>query len=347
MYKIVIDCFGGDRSPQANVQGAIEAFNEKSNFSLILTGKRELIEAELNKYEFDKTRVEIVDADEVITCEEQPTEAIKVKPNSSMMKGFASLKDCADAFVSLGSTGALLVGSVLKIGRIKGVSRPALAPVFPTVKGGNVLFLDAGANADCKPVNLFHFALMGSVYAREAMKIENPRVALLSNGTEEAKGNELTKSVYQALKNCEQINFVGNIEAREILSGDCDVVVTDGFSGNVALKSMEGVAGAVFAKLKEEINASLKAKIGYLFLKKSLKKVKDLLDYNKKGGAVFLGAKKIIIKAHGASKSSAVKAAVLQAVNALECNVTELIEKGVNEAGAPVFPENAAEGANA
>lgn len=347
MYKIVIDCFGGDRSPQANVKGAVEALNEKGGFSLVLTGKKEIIESELAKYSFDKNRVEIIDAADVISCDEQPTEAIKSKPDSSMMKGFFALKDGADAFVSLGSTGALLVGSVLKIGRIKGLSRPALAPVFPTLDGGRVLFLDAGANADCKPLNLFHFALMGSVYAREALKIENPRVGLLSNGTEESKGNELAKNVYPALKNCGLINFCGNVEAREILSGDYDVIVTDGFSGNVSLKSMEGIAGAVFSILKDEINASFGAKIGYLFMKKSLKKVKDTLDYNKKGGAVFLGAKKIIIKAHGASKSSAVKAAVLQALVALESNVTVAIEKGIAEAEIPSSLEKAAEGADA
>ena len=326
MYKIVVDCFGGDNSPVANVNGAIQAINADQGFSVILVGDTDKIKECLANLQYDKSRVEIVDAKEVISCDEQPTEAIKKKSESSMVKSFAELKGGADALVSIGSTGALLVGSVLKIGRIKGVSRPALAPVLPTLSGGQVVLLDAGANADCKSVNLLHFALMGSVYASEVLKIKNPKVALLSNGTEDAKGNELTKEVNAILRNCDQINFIGNVEAREILSGECDVVVTDGFSGNIALKSMEGVAGAVFGKMKEEVNKSFKAKIGALLMKKALRAVKNTLDYNKKGGAVFLGVSKIIIKSHGSSKDSAVCAAILQAKSACEGNVVQAIK---------------------
>lgn len=337
MYKIVVDCFGGDNSPKANVEGAIAALKNKNDFSLILTGDENAIKNELQKYDYDKSRVEIINAPDVISCEEQPTDAVKSKPDSSMMKGFSALKEGADALVSIGSTGALLVGSVLKIGRIKGVSRPALAPLLPTLKDDNfVLFLDAGANADCKPLNLFHFAVMGSVYMNKVNGVKNPRVALLSNGTEEGKGSELTKTVYQALKSCDKINFVGNVEARDVLSGDYDVVVTDGFSGNIAIKSMEGLASAVFAILKQEINSSFKAKIGALFMKKSLKSVKSKLDYNRYGGAVFLGAKKIIIKSHGSSKSLAITAAVLQAATALEGGVNEAIESGLAETTLPL-----------
>lgn len=344
MYKIVVDCFGGDNSPQANVEGAISALNEKNDFSLILTGDKNAIEDELKKYTFDSSRVEIIGATDVITCDEAPTEAVKNKPESSMMKGFTALKDGADAMLSTGSTGALLVGSVLKIGRVKGVSRPALAPLLPTLGDNSfVLFLDAGANADCKPINLFHFAVMGSVYMQNALGVEKPRVALLSNGTEEGKGSELSKSAYSALKQCEFINFVGNAEARDILSGNYDVIVADGFSGNVAIKSMEGLAECMFSILKSEIAASLKSKIGALLLKKSLKKVKNKLDYNKYGGAVFLGAKKIIIKSHGSSKASAIKAAVLQALTALNGNVNGAIEQGVAiaEQSVTAFENNA------
>lgn len=336
MYKIVVDCFGGDNSPNANVEGAIAALGKKDGFDLILTGDKTAIETELKKLKYDKSRVEIVNAEQIISCEEQPTDAVKNKPDSSMMKGFSALKEGADALVSIGSTGALLVGSVLKIGRIKGVSRPALAPLLPTVTDSFVLFLDAGANADCKPINLFHFAVMGSVYMNKVMKIDKPRVALLSNGVEEGKGSELTKTVYSALKACDKINFAGNVEARDVLSGDYDVVVTDGFSGNVAIKSMEGLAASVFTILKKEISSSFKSKIGALFMKKSLKAVKAKLDYNKYGGAVFLGAKKIIIKSHGSSKSSAVTAAVLQAVAALEGGVNAAIESGLAEIELPV-----------
>lgn len=336
MYKIVVDCFGGDNSPNANVEGAIAALGKKDGFDLILTGDKTAIETELKKLKYDKSRVEIVNAEQIISCEEQPTDAVKNKPDSSMMKGFSALKEGADALVSIGSTGALLVGSVLKIGRIKGVSRPALAPLLPTVTDSFVLFLDAGANADCKPINLFHFAVMGSVYMNKVMKIDKPRVALLSNGVEEGKGSELTKTVYSALKACDKINFAGNVEARDVLSGDYDVVVTDGFSGNIAIKSMEGLAASVFTILKKEISSSFKSKIGALFMKKSLKAVKAKLDYNKYGGAVFLGAKKIIIKSHGSSKSSAVTAAVLQAVAALEGGVNAAIESGLAEIELPV-----------
>lgn len=330
MYKIVVDCFGGDNSPQANVEGAIAALAKSNEFSLILTGDKSAIENELKKYTFDSERVEIVDAADVISCDEAPTETVKNKPESSMMKGFAALKNGADALLSTGSTGALLVGSVLKIGRVKGVSRPALAPLLPTINDNSfVLFLDAGANADCKPINLFHFAVMGSAYMQNAFGIKNPRVALLCNGTEEGKGSELSKAAHAALKQCPSINFVGNVEARDILSGNYDVIVTDGFSGNIAIKGMEGLAECIFSILKTEISASLKSKIGALLLKSSLKKIKGKLDYNKYGGAVFLGAKKIIIKSHGSSKASAITAAVLQAVKALKGNVNAAIEKSI------------------
>ena len=330
MYRIVVDCFGGDNSPKANVVGAVQALNAETGFNLVLVGDKDKISAELNQLKYDASRVEIVHASEVITCDDQPTVAIKSKTDSSMVKSFEELKNGADALISIGSTGALLTGSVLKIGRIKGISRPALAPILPTVKGGQVVLLDAGANADCKSQYLVQFAVMGSVYASEVLKIKNPRVALLSNGTEESKGNELTKEAHALLKACEDINFVGNAEAREILSGEYDVVVTDGFSGNVALKGMEGVSEAIFGKMKEEIGKSFFAKIGFLFMKNALRAVKNTLDYNKKGGAVFLGAKKIIIKSHGSSKDTAVCAAILQAKRACDGNIVDAIKQRID-----------------
>lgn len=341
MYKIVVDCFGGDLSPKANVAGAVQALNAESGFNLILVGDKDKINAELAQLKYDSERLEIVHASEVITCEEQPTVAIKSKTDSSMVKSFEELKNGADALVSIGSTGALLTGSVLKVGRIKGVLRPALAPILPTMKGGQVVMLDAGANADCKPPYLVHFAIMGSVYASEILKIKNPRVALLSNGTEDAKGNELTKEVHGLLRECKHINFVGNIEAREILSGDCDVVVTDGFSGNIALKGMEGVSGAIFGKMMEEVNKSFKAKIGALLMKPALRAVKNTLDYNKKGGAVFLGISKTIIKSHGSSKDTAICAAILQAKRACEGNIVDAIKSKLDAISQSENGENA------
>lgn len=339
MYKIVVDCFGGDNSPIANIEGALEALKQDSNFIVVLAGDEQIIKGHLEKYSYDKERVQFLDAKEVISCEEQPTEAFKKKSDSSLVKGCLALGEDADALVSTGSTGALLVGCTLKVGRIKGVSRPALLPTLPTLTGGNVVMLDVGANADCKPQYLFHFALMGHVYAKEVLKIENPRVALLSNGTEDAKGNELIKQVNYALRSCEDINFVGNIEARDIISGDVDVVVTDGFSGNIAIKSMEGIAGAVFTKLKQAIKSSLLATIGVPFMKGALREVKNTLDYNKKGGAIFIGVKKVVVKAHGSSKASAITAAILQAKRACENNIIDLIKQKIDSTPAPKFSE--------
>ncbi|MBQ7408748.1 MAG: phosphate acyltransferase PlsX [Clostridia bacterium] len=340
MIKVVLDCYGGDYSPRANLEGGVNALNADGNLALVLTGNKEEINNILSEFTFDKSRIEIIDAKDVISCDDMPTEAIRKKSDSSMVKAYEALNNGADALVSIGSTGALLAGSVLKVGRIRGVSRPALVPTLPTVTGGEVVLLDAGANADCKPQNLFHFALMGSVYATEVLNIKNPRVALLSNGTEDTKGNELTKQVHTALKNCPTINFVGNVEGREILSGNYDVVVTDGFSGNIALKSMEGIAGAVFTTLKASVAQSFKSKIGALLMKKSLKQVKDTLDYNKKGGAVFLGVRKVVVKSHGAAKASAITAAILQAKKACENNIIDQIKSKIEQTPAPDFGEN-------
>ena len=339
MIKIVVDCFGGDNSPIANIDGALEALKLDKSFNVVLAGDEDIIKKHLEGKEYDKERIEFLDAKEVITCEEQPTEAVKKKQNSSLVKGCMALNDGADAFVSTGSTGALLVGCTLKVGRIRGVSRPALLPVLPTLKGGEVVMLDVGANADCKPQYLFHFALMGTVYAKEVLGIQNPRVALLSNGTEDAKGNELIKQVNYAFRHCPEINFVGNIEARDIISGDCDVVVTDGFSGNIAIKAMEGISSGIFTVLKQSVSRSFKSKIGALLMKKSLREVKNTLDYNKKGGAVFIGAKKVVIKAHGSSKASAITAAILQASNACKHNIVELIKEKIDNTPVPPFGE--------
>lgn len=339
MIKIIVDCFGGDNSPIANIEGAIESLKVEKDFSIILAGDENIIKEHLSKYDYDASRVEILDAKDVISCEEQPTEAVKKKPESSLVKSCVALDEYADALVSCGSTGALLVGCTLKVRRIKGVSRPALLPTLPTLKGGEVVMLDVGANADCKPLNLFHFALMGTVYASEVLKIKNPRVALLSNGTEDAKGNELIKQVNYAFRHCPEINFVGNIEARDIISGDCDVVVTDGFSGNIALKSMEGISAGIFAILKKSVASSFVSKIGALLMKKSLRTVKNTLDYNKKGGAIFIGAKKVVVKAHGSSKASAITAAILQAKRACYNNIVDAIKEKIESTPVPSFGE--------
>lgn len=329
--KILIDAFGGDHSPNEIIAGTIDALNVKSGFTAVLVGKSEIIEEQLKNYEYDSKRVEIINADEVITCEEEPTVAIRRKPNSSICVAFKELKENPEvkAFVSAGSTGAVLVGATLKLGRIKGVNRPALCPVMPTVKEGkSVLLLDAGANADCKSVNLRQFAAMGSAFAK-TIGVENPKVALLSNGTEDEKGNALNHEVFPLLKEMKEINFVGNCEARDILTGEYDVIVADGFSGNVAIKSLEGAIKSLFEVMKNGIYSSFKGKIGGMLLKGTFKEIKNKMDYNKNGGALFLGVEKTVIKAHGSSKRDAFMNAVLQAVNYAELNLAENVKANI------------------
>ena len=313
--KILIDAFGGDNSPEEVIAGTIEALKEESDFVAVLVGKEEVIKNLLEGYEYDKSRVEIINAPDVITCEEEPTVAVRRKPESSICVAFKELKenDEARAFVSAGSTGAVLVGATLKLGRIKGVNRPALCPIMPTAKGDKqVILLDSGANADCKSINLLQFALMGTVYA-EALGVENPKVALLSNGTEDEKGNMLNHEVFPMLKAAKGINFVGNIEARDILSGDIDVVVCDGFAGNVAVKAIEGAIKTFMTLMKQGIYSSFKGKLGGMLLKDTFKTLGKKMDYNNHGGALFVGVNKAVIKARGSSKRAAIKAAVLQA----------------------------------
>lgn len=328
MNKIIIDAFGGDNAPEQIIEGTLLALEENKNFIAVLCGDEDKIKEILATKAYDKTRVEILDAKEVITCEEEPTVAIRTKPNSSICVAFKELKENPEmkAFVSAGSTGAVLVGATLKLGRIKGVNRPALCPVLPTkIDGKQVLLMDSGANADCKPINLCQFALMGSAYA-EIMGIKNPKVALLSNGTEDEKGNMLNHEVFPILKEMKEINFVGNIEGRDILTGEYDVIVADGFSGNVALKSMEGAINVLFGEIKGCLKGFV-GKLAGLLIKSRLKKVKKKLDYNNQGGALFLGVEKPVVKAHGASKSKAFKNAVLQAVGYAEKDMPAKIKE--------------------
>lgn len=336
--KILIDAFGGDYAPIEVIKGTVDAVNERDGFTAVLVGNKEVIESQLKDYKYQTDRIEILHAEDVITCEEEPTLAIRRKPQSSICVAFKELKENAEvgAFVSAGSTGAVLVGATLKLGRIKGVNRPALCPELPTVLGDKkVLLLDAGANADCKPINLCQFALMGSAYA-EAKGVQNPKVALLSNGTEDEKGNALNHEVLPILKNMKSINFVGNIEARDILSGEYDVVVTDGFSGNVALKSIEGTVKNVLKLIKQGIYSSITGKIGGALLKKTFEKLKNKLDYNRNGGALFLGVAKPVIKIHGSSKSTSIKAGIYQAVDYVGFNISEKVTEKLEGEEIPV-----------
>ena len=278
--RILIDAFGGDNAPNEVIAGTVEAVNEKEGFTAVLVGNTQVIEEKLASYQYDKERIQILHADDVISCEEEPTLAIRRKPNSSMVVGYKELKENeqATAFVSAGSTGAFLVGATLKLGRIQGLNRPALCPMLPTLIDGKYVFLlDSGANVDCKPINICQFALMGSAYA-ETLGIKNPTVALLSNGTEEGKGNALNKEAYDMLKEMKTINFVGNMEARDLLSGRYDVVVTDGFAGNVGLKATEGAIKVLLKLLKKEIFSTFRGKLGGLLLKPAFNKIKKTMD---------------------------------------------------------------------
>lgn len=314
--KIVVDAMGGDHAPSEIVLGAVDATVRDKEVGVVLVGKSDEISAVLNECEYDKKRIEVVNAADVISNDESPTMAIKTKKESSLVKAFDRLMtdDECQGFVSAGSTGAVLVGAFMKVGRIKGVSRPALAPVLPTLTGNGAVLCDCGANVDSKPLNLLHFAIMASSYAQAMLGVEKPRVGLLNNGVEAHKGNELVKQSYELLSENTDINFVGNCEARDMLSGDFDVVVSDGFDGNIALKTAEGTANLLLKLIKKGVYSSgLKAKLGAAMLKPVFKDVKEVLDFNARGGACFLGVKKVVVKAHGASERGAISASILQA----------------------------------
>lgn len=331
MMKIAIDAFGGDNAPGAVVEGVLTALAEWDDFEVILTGKKDAILACLKGCGEDAMkRISVIDAPEVIGCDEQPTTAVKRKRGSSLVAAINAVAEKnADCVISAGSTGALLTGATLIIRRIPGVKRPALAPVMPTA-GKPVLLLDSGANADCKPEYLQQFAIMGSAYMEGVMGVENPVVGLVNNGSEEAKGSELTKAAFALLKGAE-VNFTGNCEARDIFSGKYDVLVTDGFTGNVILKEVEGFAAALFGILKRELTSSFVTKIGAGLAKPAFKRVKKLMDYSEYGGAPLLGINGGVIKAHGSSDAKAFVNAIRQARLYVSGSVTEKIAARITE----------------
>jgi glycerol-3-phosphate acyltransferase PlsX len=320
--KIVIDAMGGDYAPKAIVDGVKKACKKHADVNFVLVGDSQKITQILGEKKFDN--LEIISTTQVVENNDIPTAVFKQKPDSSLAVAFDLLKN-ADALISAGSTGAILVGGFTKVGRINGVSRPALSPLLPTKKGGQVLLLDVGANMDCKSINLLHFAIMGSVYMQACYGIKNPRVGLLNVGTEEHKGNALIKEAFELLSNNAAINFVGNIEARDILMGNCDVVVADGFAGNVALKAIEGAVSLAMGEVKRAFGG-FKGKLAGIFVFGKLKKSKKKLDYNQYGGSPFLGIKKIVIKSHGSSRSETVLASVDQAVALFNSNFIAKIQ---------------------
>ena len=309
---VAIDAMGGDNAPMEVVRGAALFLNTR-DIKITLLGKRDLIEAELKKINCADGRIEIIHCTEVIGPDESPAAAIKNKKDSSLVAGFKILKEeKADALVSAGSTGALLTGATLLVGRIEGVERPALATLLPNENGFS-LMLDSGANVDCKPNYLLQFAKMGSVYMESVMNIERPRVGLVNIGSEKEKGNQLVKETYPLLEGS-GLNFIGNVEPRDIPAGACDVVVCDGFVGNVILKFMEGLAGSMFKIIKKEMTADILSKAGALLSKKAFRRVKAGFDYSEVGGAPFLGLKSLVVKAHGSSDAKAIAGAIRQAV---------------------------------
>lgn len=327
---IAIDAMGGDNAPAEIVKGVVEA-SKVYKYKIALVGKEDIINAELSKYRYDKKKIAVVNATEVIDTAEVPTAAIKKKKDSSIVVGLNMVKrNEAIAFISAGNTGALLTGATVIVGRIKGVERPALGTVLPGEKGPTML-IDAGANVDAKPSYLRQFAIMGSIYVENVLNIKNPRVGLVNIGAEEEKGNTLVKETYELLKGDKSINFAGNLEARDIPVGDIQVAVCDAFVGNVILKLMEGFGMSMLKKIKTELTADVFSKIGACFALGAFGRIKKFYSYKDKGGAPFLGLKGLVVKAHGSSDAESVKGAISQCVMFIEGDIVNKIAEKIND----------------
>ena len=323
MIRIALDVMGGDNCPGAAVEGAVRAAAANQDIAITLVGKGQAIKDELAKLNVNSDRITILDAAEEIDCHEQPTAAIR-KKEASMVKALnLAAKGEVDAVVSSGSTGALLAGATLIVKRIKGVKRPALSPLLPTVKGGWIMLIDCGANTDCKPQYLQQFGVMASAYMQSVMGVDNPRISLLNNGEEAEKGCELTKAAYKLL------SAAGNCEAREVLSGEFDALVCDGFVGNVVLKYTEGLASSMMAMLKTELTADFKSKIGAALSMGAFRRFKKKMDYKEVGGAPLLGINGCVIKAHGSSDAKAFASAIRQAELFVKGNVNPKIAEAI------------------
>ena len=334
MIKILVDTLGGDNSPSANVEGAVKALSSIEDLEVVLVGDEKVISEQLKNFTFDASRLSIVHAPDEISCNDKPTEAIKTKKESSLYKCYEILRtdETVHGMVSTGSTGAILAGAVLRLGRIKGIKRPAFCPILPTMKGSLVGICDSGANVDCDSVQLTQFAVMADLYLKKAYGVESPKVALLNVGVEEEKGDLLRKETFAALKANDKINFVGNMEGRDLLSGNYDLVVCDGFTGNVLLKSTEGACLEMLKILKKTFMKNLKNRIAAGILKKDVYALKDFMDYNNYGGAVLLGANKTVVKGHGSSKAVSVFHCIEQAYNMEKENLREAISQAVAQA---------------
>lgn len=329
LVRVAVDAMGGDNAPLEIVKGAIDALNESDRLKIFLVGKEQIVKDELSKYTYDNDRVEVVNAEEVIEMAEPPVMAIRTKKDSSIVKAMFLVKhgEC-DAYVSAGSTGATLVGGQVIIGRIKGVERAPLAPLIPTQNGVSLL-IDCGANVDARPSHLVQFAKMGSIYMENICGVKNPRVGIVNIGAEEEKGNALVKETFPLLKNCPDINFIGSVEARDIPQGVADVIVCEAFTGNVVLKMYEGVATTLLKVVKQGLMSNLRAKIGGLLIKPTLKKVLKAYDMDQYGGAPMLGLEGLVVKTHGSAKAVEVKNSILQCVTFKEQDIAEKIRESI------------------
>jgi len=328
--KIVVDAMGGDNAPEEIVKGTLKSI-EELNIDVILVGQENIIKKNIDKNgkNFSK-KIEIVNAEDVITNEDKPVKAIRKKKKSSMVVGLNLVKDdYGSAFVSAGNTGALLSGGLFIVGRIKGIQRPSLAPIIPTIVGNSIL-LDVGANADCKPDFLYQFGIMGSIYAEKVLDKKNPKVGLINIGSEKTKGSKLYIDSYKLLEESD-LNFIGNIEARNLLKGEADILVCDGFVGNIVLKLTEGLSSELMNQIKIQLKGSIKGMIGGALIKNSMKELKSKFDYNEHGGAPLLGLKSPVIKAHGSSKNKAFKNAIRQGKLFYESDSIKFIEEGINK----------------
>ncbi len=330
--NIALDAMGGDNAPGEIVKGAIDAILKEPNMKVFLVGKEDLINKELSKYQYPKEQLEVVPASEIIEMAEVPTNAIRKKKDSSMVVGMKMVKEGrADAFVSAGNSGAVLVGGQVIVGKIKGVERPPLAPLIPTKKGVSLL-VDCGANVDARPSHLVQFAKMGSIYMEHVLGIKDPKVGIVNIGAEEEKGNALVKETFPLLKEEKDINFIGSVEARDIPYGKADVIVCEAFAGNIILKLYEGVGAVLLSKVKQGLLSSLRSKVGAVLIKPALKATLKEFDATEYGGAPLLGLKGLVVKTHGSSKAKEVTNTLMQCVTFKKQGINEKIQACIQEA---------------